>query len=311
MPDGAAAEGGTDTPDAASDAAVGGDASMQDAGNDAGASDAGNDAAVDVCVPTTRTFGAGTYTVSAPPGCTSVTVKLWGGGGASGNAQAGYWLNVTGGSGGPGGYVSSVLTVDASSMLQLYVGGGGKNCPSPGTGGVATVSGGAGGASRAQTGTRGADGSRTGGTGGNASSGGDGGAGSQGGGGGGAGTDPGFAPHGGGGGGGAATTLSLGSMTLVAGGGGGGGGAGSDITTAGHSGGNGGSGCGSNGVTASNEGGGGGGGGACVGQTRMASSSRLPYDPSGDLSGNAARGGDGASDCDPGGSGYATLSFAP
>jgi hypothetical protein len=264
----------------------------------------------DACIPRTDIYRAGSFSLSPPANCTTLTVKLWGGGGASGDAQAGYWLNVTGGNGGAGGYASSVITVTASSLLQLYVGGGGKGCGMPGAGGISAHDGGTGGTGTAQAGTRGADGSRTGGSGGNSSSGGDGGRGSLGGGGGGAGTDPGFAPHGGGGGGGAATALIVGSTSVIAGGGGGGGGAGSDLTTAGHSGGHAGAGCSGNGLVATTQGGGGGGGGICQGATTQMGSGRMPYDASSELSSTAALGGSSARDCDPGGDGYAIVSFS-
>lgn len=265
----------------------------------------------EACVPRTDVFRAGAFSISPPSHCTTVTVKLWGGGGASGDAQAGYWADVVPGQGGGGGYASSVLSVTAASTLMLYVGGGGKGCDGPGAGGIAAHSGGTGGTGRAEAGSAGANGSRMGGAGGNSSSGGDGGAGSLGGGGGGAGTDPGFAPHGRAGGGGAATVLIVDGTTVIAGGGGGGGGAGSDITTAGHSAGNGGPGCGGQGVVATAEGGGGGGGGACLGMTTHAAAGRTPYDPNNELATGAARGGNAATDCDPGADGYASVSFGP
>ena len=264
----------------------------------------------DACVPRTDLYRAGSFTLMPPKGCGTLTVKLWGGAGASGDAQAGYWANVTGGQGGPGGYVTNVTSVTASTSLLLYVGQGGKGCGAAGNGGLAAHSGGTGGTDSAEAGKAGADGSRTGGSGGKSNRGGDGGAGSLGGGGGGAGTDPGFAPHGAAGGGGAATVLMFDGTALIAGGGGGGGGAGSDIATAGHNGGDGGSGCGGNGVVESTEGGGGGGGGVCSGQTTHAGSGRLAYDPASELSSGAAQGGDGSKDCDPGGDGYAIVSFS-
>jgi hypothetical protein len=265
----------------------------------------------DVCVPRTDTYRAGSFMFSPPPGCTTVSVKLWGGGGTSGDAQAGFWgLAVVGGQGGAGGYAESSFTLSTSAMLQLYVGAGARACPNAGAGAIAAHNGGAGGSSMpAQNGSAGADGSRTGGSGGNASSGGDGGAGSFGGGGGGSGSTPGFAAYGRGGGGGAATVLIVNSMSVIAGGGGGGGGAGADITTAGHSGGNGGAGCSAVGTTASSEGGGGGGGGVCQGTLTQAGSGRTPYDPGAVLPSGAVRGGNSTTDCDPGGDGYATVSY--
>lgn len=267
----------------------------------------------DACMARTDTYRAGTFTLSPPAGCNTVTVKLWGGAGAAGDAEAGYWNSVTGGSGGAGGYVDGTFTVATGGMLQLYVGGGGKGCGTMiGTGALAAHNGGRGGVARGEAGTAGADGTRTGGAAGSSASGGRGGAGSNGGGGGGAGTDPVFAPHGDGGGGGAATVLVINSMTLVAGGGGGGGGAGSEITTAGHSGGSGGSGCNVAGQASADigVGGGGGGGGACVGPRTMAGNGRTPADPGANLTGNMARGGNPATDCDPGGDGVAIISYS-
>lgn len=264
----------------------------------------------DACAPTTKTYRAGSFSLSPPHGCTTLTVKLWAGGGASGSANAGYWMDVVGGDGGAGGYASSVIAVTASSTMQLDVGGGGKGCGAAGVGGIPTHNGGVGGTGTAEAGTAGADGSRSGGAGGNSSSGGDGGRGSFGGGGGGAGTDPGFAPHAPAGGGGAATVLIIGgTVSVIAGGGGGGGGAGSDISTAGHSGGNAGAGCSGVGLVATSQGGGGGGGGVCLGMTTQTGSGRTAYDGSHELASGAALGGRGNVDCDPGGDGYAIISF--
>lgn len=265
----------------------------------------------DACKPTSIVHGAGSFMIAPPAHCTTMTVELWGGGGAAGDAQAGYWLNVTGGRGGAGGYARRVVTVSASSLVRLYVGGGGVGCGMPGVGGLAAHSGGAGGTTRAQNGSNGQDGSLTGGAGGSSSNGGNGGRGSLGGGGGGAGDDPGFAPHGSAGGGGAASVLTVDTVTVIAGGGGGGGGAGSDVATAGFSGGNGGSGCSEAGQVSSTQGGGGGGGGVCQGQTTQRGSGRTPYDPASALPSAAAVGGDNAQDCGRGGDGYAVVSFAP
>ena len=264
----------------------------------------------EACMPSESTYGKGAFTFSPPAHCTTMTVELWGGGGASGDAQAGYWMDVTGGRGGAGGYARRVLSVSAGSMVSLYVGAGGAGCGTPGAGGLAAHGGGAGGTGRAQTGTNGQDGSVMGGTGGNSNSGGDGGRGYFGGGGGGAGDDPGFAPHGSAGGGGAASVLTLAAVRVVAGGGGGGGGAGSDIATAGFSGGRGGAGCSEAGQVASTYGGGGGGGGVCQGDTTQRGSGHVPHDPGGVLPSGAAHGGDSTQDCAPGGDGYAVVSFS-
>jgi hypothetical protein len=47
-----------------------------------------------------------------------------------------------------------------------------------------------------------------------------------------------------------------------------------------------------------------------LGQTAHAGSGRAPYDPANELSGGAAQGGDGNKDCNPGGDGYAIVSFS-
>lgn len=264
----------------------------------------------DACATRVDTYRAGSFVLSPPPGCTTVNIKLWAGAGASGDGQAGFWLNVTGGNGGAGGYAEQTFTVTASTAMSLNVGGGGRDCPNAGQGGIAAHNGGAGGTGIAQSGSGGADGTRTGGAAGKPSSGGSGGVGSYGGGGGGAGSEPGFARHGAGGGGGAASVVIVGSVSVIAGGGGGGGGAGANIATAGFSGGDGGSGCSSAGLAPTGEGGGGGGGGVCQGATRVqAGTGRAPYDPSTVLPAGAARGGNASADCDPGGDGYAAVTY--
>jgi len=264
----------------------------------------------DACVPRSDVYPRGAFMFSPPAHCTTMTVELWGGGGAAGDAQAGYWKDVSGGQGGAGGYSRSVMSVSPSSVVRLYVGGGGRSCGLPGIGALAAHGGGAGGTGTAASGANGQDGSLIGGAGGNSSNGGDGGRGSLGGGGGGAGDAPGFAPHGSAGGGGAASVLMLDAMTVIAGGGGGGGGAGSDIATAGFSGGRGGTGCGEAGQLASTQGGGGGGGGVCRGQSSQRGIGRTPHDPGAALPSGTAQGGDPAQDCAPGGDGYAIISYS-
>ena len=82
-----------------------------------------------------------------------------------------------------------------------------------------------------------------------------------------------------------------------------------DITTAGHSGCSGGAGCSGTGSVATSQGGGGGGGGVCQGMTTQTGAGRAAYDPKSELASGAALGGDGKVDCDPGGDGYAIVSF--
>ncbi|MDB4976991.1 MAG: symbB, partial [Myxococcaceae bacterium] len=198
----------------------------------------------DACVPRTDTYAyrAAVYAFTPPAGCTKATVKLWGGAGASGSNDGGSWgVGITGGQGGAGGFAQTVLTVGASSMLQLYVGQGGQGCGAASTS-FATYRGGAGGNGNGTDGSAGANGSVAGGNGGNPGSGGKGGNGSFGGGGGGAGAKL-YTSSGAGGDGGGATVLLLsGTRSATAGGGAGGGGAGSTFVASGVSGANGGTG---------------------------------------------------------------------
>ncbi|GAB5387512.1 MAG: hypothetical protein Alpg2KO_04800 [Alphaproteobacteria bacterium] len=63
---------------------------------------------------------AGTYPISIPSGCGTVTVQLWGaGGGSNSDSRSGY------NDGGHGGYVSGVLPTDSVSSMTVVVGGGG------------------------------------------------------------------------------------------------------------------------------------------------------------------------------------------
>lgn len=268
----------------------------------------------DVCVPRTDsyTFRPAVYAFAPPAGCTRATVTLWGGAGATGSDDGGAWgAGVTGGAGGAGGFAQTVLTISASSMIQLYVGQGGRGCAA-GTTSNASYKGGAGGASNGQAGSPGADGSVTGGAGGNGNgSGGKGGNGSFGGGGGAAGSKL-YTSSGAGGDGGGATVLLLnGARTVVAGGGAGGGGAGSSVIASGVSGVSGGTGCSGAGASASAEGGAGGGGGICQGASTQTGSGRTPHDASGNLPGGAALGGATSASCGVGGDGYALVTYAP
>ena len=265
----------------------------------------------DVCVSRTDTYSfrpAG-YSFSAPGGCTKATVKLWGGAGATGSDDGGAWgAGVTGGAGGAGGFAQSVLTLGARSVIDLYVGQGGRGCAA-GTTSNASYKGGAGGASNGQAGSPGADGSVTGGAGG--SGGGKGGSGSFGGGGGASGSKL-YTSSGAGGDGGGATVLLLDSARIVvAGGGAGGGGAGSTVIASGVSGVAGGTGCSGVGASSGSEGGGGGGGGVCQGTTTQTGAGRTPYDASGDLASGAALGGATSASCGAGGDGYATVTYSP
>jgi hypothetical protein len=265
----------------------------------------------DACIARTETFGPGAQTLAHGP-CRTLTVRLWGAAGAAGSGDGGAWVDVTGGQGGAGGYATSVVSLSAGALVQLYVGQGGQGCGrGGGAGGDAAYKGGAAGTGNGSAGTAGADGSVTGGTG-PKSSGGKGGNGSYGGGGGGAGAKL-WTNYGPGGDGGAATVLTVnGARNLVAGGGGGGGGAGSTFIASGASGASGGTGCGGNGASSGNEGGGGGGGGVCIGTTTESGSGRTPFDPGGGvLPAGVALGGIRTTDCTSGGNGYAIVTYGP
>ncbi|MET0286250.1 MAG: MopE-related protein, partial [Polyangiales bacterium] len=135
---------------------------------------------VPACNTSARTFEAGQYTVTVPGNCHSLTVRLWGGGGASGQ-NAG--ISGGGGDGGPGGYATATALV--SGTISLSVGSGGASgCNNGGTNaGSVNYNGGSGGTG---AGANGADGVVSGGgAGANSSSGDDGGRGYYGGGGGG------------------------------------------------------------------------------------------------------------------------------
>jgi Putative metal-binding motif len=259
------------------------------------------------CNTSALTYEAGRYTVAVPGNCRSLSVRLWGGGGASGGPAG----RGAGGNGGPGGY--STTTSLVAGTIDLYVGGGGASgCAGAGTNaGSSAYNGGAGG------GADGADGVVSGGgSGGAPFAGNAGGRGYYGGGGGGAGRrSGGLGVAGNGAGGGAASVLVVnGARAAVAGGGGGGGGAlalhaTSSIVSPG---GAGGAGCGGNGSVTRAEppgvGGGGGGGGTCQGTTTTRGTGTAPANAGSIPSGRAA-GGVGA--CSAGGNGYATITFAP
>jgi hypothetical protein len=264
------------------------------------------DEQVPACNTTPRTFEPGSYNVAVPGNCKSVSVRLWGGGGASGQT-----VGVTdepGGAGGPGGYATASALV--TGQIVLYVGNGGASgCNNAGTNpGSASFNGGSGG-----TGA-GMDGSditaNGGGAGGSPNQGGSGGRGRFGGGGGGQGNG-GLGQSGTGGGGGAASVFIVnGVRAAIAGGGGGGGGAQatSRLGTIASSGGAGGSGCGAAGQVASSTGGGGGGGGLCQGSSVQTGSGTSPAS-SGSIPSGRARGASG--DCGAGGAGYAIVTFVP
>ncbi|HEX5661666.1 MAG TPA: MopE-related protein [Polyangiales bacterium] len=259
---------------------------------------------VPACNTTPITFEAGQYTVAVPGNCKSLTVRLWGGAGASGENKG---VNGAGGSGGSGGYASSTALV--SGTINVFVGtGGAGGCNSAGNNaGSGSLNGGSGGGG---DGANGADGTVAGGNGASPNQGGSGGRGYYGGGGGGQGNG-GLGDHGNGGGGGAASVLLVnGTRVALAGGGGGGGGADSIsvLGTLAADGGAGGAGCSGSGNAPSAQSGGGGGGGVCQGSTVTRGSGATPAN-GGSIPNGRARGGSGS--CQAGGNGYATITFAP
>lgn len=259
---------------------------------------------VPACDTTPRAYEAGAYNrITVPGACQHVSIRLWGGGGASGQTVSA----IMGGDGGAGGYATANVLV--SGAIDLYVGGGAASgCSGAGiNAGSSTFNGGDGGPG---TGSDGADGSAAGGGSGGAPSAGEkGGDGHYGGGGGGEAANA-TAGSGDGGGGGAASVFIVnGVRAALAGGGGGGGGALSILSgLVTGAGGDGGSGCRGNGLVGMPNGGGGGGGGACLGMSTQSGSGTTPAFSSDTPSGRA-RGGSGS--CVAGGPGYAILTFSP
>ncbi|RME14994.1 MAG: hypothetical protein D6797_07645, partial [Bdellovibrio sp.] len=258
------------------------------------------------CVSGTTTLTSnGTFTV--PPNCTTITVKVWGGGGAGGGK-----FNHTPGQGGSGGYVEATLTVTPGTVYDVTIGQGGiagvDGDPAPYCNGVITGTGGAGGYAGGNGGLTGnganGAGSGVGGTGGLSTSGtANGGNGAYGGGGGGSGNPGGF--HGGGGGG--ATVFSYqGTDLLIAGGGGGGGGDSTDPA------GDGGDACSTTNINGKSDtdlkqdgsslSGGGGGGGACY-ITSSATNTVIGVAKDYNTGDNAGLGGDTSGTCS-GGAGH-------
>ncbi|MEY4579101.1 MAG: hypothetical protein RL701_3804 [Pseudomonadota bacterium] len=265
----------------------------------------------DSCDTTPRTFMPGAHTLTAPAGCNHLTVRLWGGGGASGDKSV-PWSSGNSGRGGAGGYASSLVNI--SGALALYVGNGGASGCGPGgiNAGSNSYAGGAGGAGLGKPGGDAVV--AGGGGGGHSTTGSDGGRGHYGGGGGGQG-DPSHDPPGGdGGGGGAATVLVMGgAVTVVAGGGGGSGGEPGNWWGD-SKGGSGGDGCSIAGQAGElNASGAGGGGGLCIGTTVQRGLNGEPFN-SGDLPNNQAAGAtDGVplrDGCGAGGGGYAIVTFS-
>lgn len=273
---------------------------------DAGACD--DPDCVTSCDHSSRNFEPGVHTdIRVPVGCTTATVRLWGGAGAAGAELHG----ISGGRGGAGGYAQSTLTI--SGAITLWIGtGGASGCNTAGSnaGEATTYAGGAGGTS---TGTNGRDDAVAfGGSGDSPLSGFEGGSGHYGGGGGG-GSAPSDAVNGpgsaGGGGGGAASVVWMNGTRVMVAGGGGGGGTGVLSQTQGQAGGAGGDGCSGDGRIAEGRGG----GGVCsvtsvtsgTDTSTQSGSNGTPFN-SGSVPSPRARGV--TSNC---GAGYATLTFAP
>ncbi len=256
------------------------------------------------CDTSSRSYEAGSYDLSVPGNCRSVSISLWGGGGGGGQDVG---FGASGGAGGPGGFVSATALV--TGAIKLSVGSGGSNGCNDG-GANAETSAYNGGTGGGGSGDDGSDGKAQGGGNGGGQNSARGGTGHFGGGGGGAGSSGIFGSSGGGAGGGAASVLTVnGVRAAVAGGGGGGGGAqGTFLNFVASRGGAGGSGCGADGRTESSSGGGGGGGGLCVGATTQTGSGTTPAS-SDKLPTGRARGG--SSSCNAGGAGYAIVTFAP
>jgi hypothetical protein len=261
---------------------------------------------VPACDTEPLTYEAGVHDIVVPGNCRSLSISLWGGGGAGGQ-EVGFG-GTAGGAGGPGGFVTATSLIHGAIKLSVGNGGsGGCNAP----GGNAETNAYSGGSGGGGSGDAGGDGSaQGGGNGGGPDNGSRGGRGHFGGGGGGAGNGGFAGSSGDGGGGGAASVLTInGVRAAVAGGGGGGGGAqGAFLNFVASRGGAGGSGCGADGRVESSTSGGGGGGGLCVGASTQTGNGTTPASSDKVPSGRA-RGG--SSSCNGGGAGYAIVTFSP
>jgi hypothetical protein len=79
------------------------------------------------CTNSVFTIAGGPYTLTVPPGVTSIRIQATGGGGGGSNQ--------TGGIGGNGAVVTSTMAVQPGDALSIYVGGGGGGGTSEGGGG--------------------------------------------------------------------------------------------------------------------------------------------------------------------------------
>jgi hypothetical protein len=79
------------------------------------------------CTNSVFTTAGGPYTLTIPPGVTSILIQAIGGGGGGGNQ--------TGGTGGNGAIVTSTVSVQPGDSLSIYVGGGGGGGQPEGGGG--------------------------------------------------------------------------------------------------------------------------------------------------------------------------------
>jgi len=68
----------------------------------------------------------GEYSWTVPAGVTKINVEMWGGGGGGGYSYKTYNNHQGGGGGGGGGYSKAEVSVEANSILRIYVGKGGE-----------------------------------------------------------------------------------------------------------------------------------------------------------------------------------------
>lgn len=75
-------------------------------------------------------YNGASQNLTVPAGCTTITVKAWGGGGGGGASAPYNWYNwggsFTSAPGGGGGFAQATLTVTPGAVLTVIVGGGGE-----------------------------------------------------------------------------------------------------------------------------------------------------------------------------------------
>lgn len=84
----------------------------------------------------------GIYSVVIPPGVVSMSMKLWGAGGAGGSASPTIKPNSKAFSGGSGGFVSCTMNITPGRTVSLVVGQGGLVPPSYGANSGSAIGGG-------------------------------------------------------------------------------------------------------------------------------------------------------------------------